>query len=178
MCWLSGSLTCRLPNVMRSPPARRSLVSSVTVDWCLAPRRWGFYLKSKSTNYPDHGHHGDPPPHMENPHGRAGNRSRDLVISSQKLWPLDHEAGRNCSMNKTPLCVFVAAGVGLYLTILASCDVWITVYEGEVCFWFFVFAWRYGVKEKQPVRGNIQPRTLYKPPPAGKNFPSLTVSFP
>ena len=62
MCWLSGSLNCRLPNVMRSPPARRSLVSSVTVDWCLVPRRWGFYLKSKSTNYPDHGHHGDPPP--------------------------------------------------------------------------------------------------------------------
>ena len=24
MCWLSGSLTCRLRNVMRSPPARRS----------------------------------------------------------------------------------------------------------------------------------------------------------
>ena len=24
MCWLSESLTCRLPNVMRSPPARRS----------------------------------------------------------------------------------------------------------------------------------------------------------
>jgi len=32
MCWLSGSLTCRLPNVMRSPPAKRSLVSLVTVD--------------------------------------------------------------------------------------------------------------------------------------------------
>jgi len=32
MCWLSGSLTCRLPNVLRSPPARRSLVSSITVD--------------------------------------------------------------------------------------------------------------------------------------------------
>jgi len=32
MCWLSGSLTCGLPNVMRSPPARRSLVSSITVD--------------------------------------------------------------------------------------------------------------------------------------------------
>ena len=62
MCWLSGSLTCRLPNVMRSPPARRSLVSSIIVDWCLAPRRWGFYLKSRSTNYPDLGHHGDPPP--------------------------------------------------------------------------------------------------------------------
>ena len=59
----------------------------------MAPRNWGFNLKSKSTNYPDHGHHGDPPPHKENPHGRAGNRTRDLVISSQKLWPLDHEAG-------------------------------------------------------------------------------------
>ena len=31
MCWLSWSLNCRLPNVMRSPPAR-SLVSAVTVD--------------------------------------------------------------------------------------------------------------------------------------------------
>ena len=61
MCWLSGSLTCRLPNVMRSPPARRSLVSSITVDWFLAPRRWGFNFKCKSTNYPDHGNHGDPP---------------------------------------------------------------------------------------------------------------------
>ena len=62
MCWLSGSLTCRLPNVTRSPTARISLVSSIIVDWCLAPRRWGFYLKSRSTNYPDHGHHVDPPP--------------------------------------------------------------------------------------------------------------------
>ena len=61
MCWLSGSLTCRLPNVMRSPPARRSRKFSHC--WLiLAPRRWGFYLKSKSTNYPDHGHRGDPPP--------------------------------------------------------------------------------------------------------------------
>ena len=61
MCWLSASLTCRLPNVMRSPPARRSLVSSFIVDWFLAPHSWGFYLKSKSTNYPDHGHHGETP---------------------------------------------------------------------------------------------------------------------
>jgi hypothetical protein len=29
----------------------------------------------------------------KNPHGRAGNRTRDIIISSQKLWPLDHEAG-------------------------------------------------------------------------------------
>ena len=54
MCWLSL--------VVRSPPARRSLswIQS-TVDWCMAPRKWGFDLKSNSTNYPDHGHHGDPP---------------------------------------------------------------------------------------------------------------------
>jgi hypothetical protein len=33
-------------------------------------------------------------PSRKNPHGRTGNRTRDLMISSQKLWPLDHEAGR------------------------------------------------------------------------------------
>ena len=32
-------------------------------------------------------------PFKENFHGRAGNRTRDLVISSQKLRPLDNEAG-------------------------------------------------------------------------------------
>jgi hypothetical protein len=38
----------------------------------------GGALNLNSTNYPDHGHHGDPP------HGRAGNQTRDLMISSQK----------------------------------------------------------------------------------------------
>jgi hypothetical protein len=32
-------------------------------------------------------------PSRKNPHGRTGNRTRDLMISSQKLWPLDHNAG-------------------------------------------------------------------------------------
>jgi hypothetical protein len=32
-------------------------------------------------------------PFGESSHGRAGNRTRDLTISSQILWPLDHEAG-------------------------------------------------------------------------------------
>jgi len=32
-------------------------------------------------------------PFRENSHGRAGNRTRDIIISSQKLWPLDHDAG-------------------------------------------------------------------------------------
>jgi hypothetical protein len=34
-------------------------------------------------------------PFRENFHGRAGNRTRDLMISSQKLWPLDYEAGHD-----------------------------------------------------------------------------------
>jgi len=37
----------------------------------------------------------------ENSH-RAGNRTRDLMISRQRLWPLDHEAGLNTIRN-TPL---------------------------------------------------------------------------
>ena len=32
-------------------------------------------------------------PFKENSHGRTGNRTRDLIISSQRLWPLDQEAG-------------------------------------------------------------------------------------
>ena len=28
----------------------------------MAPRKWGFDLKSNSTTYPDHGHDGDPIP--------------------------------------------------------------------------------------------------------------------
>jgi len=30
-------------------------------------------------------------PFSENSHGRAENRTRDLMISSPRLWPLDHE---------------------------------------------------------------------------------------
>ena len=32
-------------------------------------------------------------PFRENSHGRTGYQTRDLMISSQRLWPLDHEAG-------------------------------------------------------------------------------------
>jgi hypothetical protein len=34
-------------------------------------------------------------PSKKNTHGWNGCRTRDLMISSQKLWPLDHEAGHN-----------------------------------------------------------------------------------
>ena len=64
----------------------------------MAPRNWSFNLKSNSPNYPDHGHHGDPPPTRKNSHGRAGNRTRDLVVSNQKLWPPYHEAGQNINL--------------------------------------------------------------------------------
>jgi hypothetical protein len=66
------------------------------------PMRWmviyeygvpGGALNLNSTNYPDNGHHGDPSLSGKNPHGRTENRTRDLLISSQKRWPLDHEAG-------------------------------------------------------------------------------------
>ena len=61
--WVLNELMCWLSLVVLSPPARRSLpwIQS-TVDWYMAPRKWGFDLKSNSTNYPDHGHHGDPAP--------------------------------------------------------------------------------------------------------------------
>ena len=39
-------------------------------------------------------------PFKENSHGRAGNRTRDLMIRSQRLWPLDHEAGLPFSVCK------------------------------------------------------------------------------
>ena len=38
-----------------------------------------------STNYPDHGHHGRLPLSRKSAHGRAGNRTRDLMVSSQDL---------------------------------------------------------------------------------------------
>jgi hypothetical protein len=44
----------------------------------------GGALNLNSTNDPDHGHHGDPPISGKNRHGRAGNQTRDLMISSQK----------------------------------------------------------------------------------------------
>ena len=99
MCWLSGSLTCRLPNVMRSPPARRSLswIQSLLIDvWLL--------VDEVSTLSPDllttqtMVTTGILPP-QENSHGIAGNRTRDLVISSQKFRPLDHEAGQAFHLN-------------------------------------------------------------------------------
>jgi len=40
-------------------------------------------------------------PFRENSHSRAGNRTRDLMISSRRLWTLDHEAGYTQKFNIT-----------------------------------------------------------------------------
>jgi hypothetical protein len=39
-------------------------------------------LNLNSINYPDHGHNGDPPLSGKIPHGKAGNRTWDHMISS------------------------------------------------------------------------------------------------
>ena len=54
----------------------------------------GGVLNLISTNYPDHGHHGRLPLSRKNAYGRTGNRTRDLMVSSQELWPPGHEAGQ------------------------------------------------------------------------------------
>ena len=43
-------------------------------------------------------------PLKEISYGRAGNRTRDLMISSQRLWPPDHEAGQGLYYNNTETC--------------------------------------------------------------------------
>ena len=66
-------------------------------EWCWNERWiWGASgaLNLISTNYPDHGHHGRLPLSRKNTHGRAGNRTRNLMVSGQEFWPPSHEAGR------------------------------------------------------------------------------------
>jgi hypothetical protein len=46
-------------------------------------------------------------PSRKNPHSRPGNRTRDFIFSSKKLWPLYHEAGRLLSVTFRKLCLFV-----------------------------------------------------------------------
>jgi hypothetical protein len=67
-------------------------------------------------------------PSRENHHVRTGNLTLDLMISSQKLWPLDHEAGHtlNCySYKRDP-----------FLTILPTTI--ITMYKNQPdTTWFY-----------------------------------------
>jgi hypothetical protein len=76
-------------------PMRRSYI--VLMRWMVIYEYGvpGGALNLNSTTYPDHGHHGDLPLSRKNHRGRAGNRTWDLMISSQKCWPLEHEAGHS-----------------------------------------------------------------------------------
>jgi hypothetical protein len=67
----------------------------------VVPMRWmviyeyevpGGDLNLSSTKLPRPWSPWESSPSRKNPHGRTWNRTRDLIISSQKLWPLDHEA--------------------------------------------------------------------------------------
>jgi hypothetical protein len=73
--WHVRKFKCPLKKTQPSYPC------STNLNWI------GRRLNLNSNNYPDHGHHGDPPLSGKNPHGRARNRPRDLMISSQKCWP-------------------------------------------------------------------------------------------
>ena len=55
-------------------------------------------LKPNFYHYPDHGHHGRLPLSRKNTHGRAGNRTRNLIFSSRELWPPSREAGRQLNI--------------------------------------------------------------------------------
>ena len=84
MCWLSVSPTCRLPQRDEVPSSEEiSKVQSLLIDfWLLVNEVSTLRLDLLNTQtmvttgiLPLQG----------NSHGRAGNRTRDLVISSQKL---------------------------------------------------------------------------------------------
>jgi hypothetical protein len=57
-------------------------------------------------------------PSRKNPHDRTGNWTWDLMISSQKLWPLDHETGRRIQKLR-PLFAFFSS----QLTCLTCCNI-------------------------------------------------------
>jgi hypothetical protein len=81
----------------------------------VVPMRWmviyeydvpGGALSLSSTKLPRPWSPWESSPSRKNPHDRTGNRTRDL-ISSQKLWPLDHKTGpftRNIHFDITSSC--------------------------------------------------------------------------
>ena len=84
--------------------------------WIWGARR---ALNLIATNYPDHGLHGRLPLSRKNAHGRAGNRTRDLMVRSQEVWPPSHEAGQVSSMLRSrnhsdisPLVGILWTGIG------------------------------------------------------------------
>ena len=84
-------------------------------------------------------------PFRENSHGRAGNRTRDLMISSQRLRPLDHEAGRRfecCSIEtNTFLCILF----GVLAHFVYNRTVILSVVGSTFAFFFLISYGKYHV---------------------------------
>jgi hypothetical protein len=103
-------------------PMRRSYV---------VPMRWmviygyevpGGALNLSSTELPRPWSPWESSPSRKNPHGRTGNRTRDLMISSQKLRPLDREAGLSCCsrpvVRGSPVLILI---IDIKITIILIC---------------------------------------------------------
>jgi hypothetical protein len=91
----------------------------------VVPMRWmviheyevpGGALNLSSTKLPRPRSPWESSPSSKNPHGRTRNQSRHLMISSQKLWPLDHEAGRVCNIVGAWVEMLPSNYVNCYLT--------------------------------------------------------------
>jgi hypothetical protein len=63
--------------------------------WILSTRKG---LNLRCTKLPRPWSQWETSPSRNNPHVRAGSPTRDLMISSQKLRPLDHDAGHFCML--------------------------------------------------------------------------------
>jgi hypothetical protein len=109
--FFSNTTTCPLrtwwpPTSEVGAPTKRSYV---------VPMRWvviheyevpGGALHLSSTELPRPWSPWESSPSRKNPHGGTGNQTRDLMISSQKLWPLDYEAGQDCEKLRERLSVY------------------------------------------------------------------------
>ena len=79
-------------------------------------------------------------PFKENSHGRTGNRTRDLMISSQILWPLDHETGH------TQICRLI-----LYFS-----------HNKQLIFPLYNINWLVSVTEMKSIYCAVRPNSLNK----------------
>jgi hypothetical protein len=81
------------PTSEAETPMRRSYVVSMRWMMIYEYEVPGRVLNLWSTKLPRLWSPWESSPSRKNPHDRTRNWTRDVIISSQKLWPLDHEAG-------------------------------------------------------------------------------------
>jgi hypothetical protein len=100
----------------------------------VVPMRWmviyevpGGALNLSSTKLPRPWSPWESYPSRKNPHGGSGNRTRDLMISSQKLWPLDDMKFTNVLQNRGPVAMSCDHAVVLHIRRRMSCGVPVSV---------------------------------------------------